>query len=106
VFQIGSRVTLAGTGAYEGASCVVDTIDSETVHYVVLSRAAAVTGTTEERIAALEPLCEAFIAFGHPAWNLVGPKGAIPTTKAGMLTVPTGLMLHLVLLWTETYDAG
>jgi hypothetical protein len=85
----------------------VDSIDSQPVQFLVLARVEAFAAAGgAESILALQDLYETFAAFARPYWNLTGPKGPVPTTQAGMATVPVPLMILLISLWTETFDAG
>jgi hypothetical protein len=105
VFTVGRRVTLKPS-EFKGLTCDVDSIDSQPVQFLVLGRVDAfATAEGAEAILALEELYDTFETLARPVWNVSGPKGVIPSTKAGMLTVPVPLMLTLVALWTETFDA-
>jgi hypothetical protein len=106
VFVLGRRVTLEiEDGPYAGVTCDVDAIDSDAVLFIVVSLANGY-GEAEgaaAQVAALRSLFGYFEGIGRPVWNLVDPKGPVPATESGMLTVRVALMLRLLNLWTDTY---
>lgn len=106
-FVIGGRVSLTvDEGTYAGASCDVDTIDSQPLRQLVAFRVnallAAAPGSPDE-LAALQSLYAFVEAHARPVWNLVNAKGPVPATAGGMLLVPVPLLLAFVDQWADTF---
>lgn len=105
MYMVGGRVTLT---PYPDLWCDVDTIDSLPVYTAVLTAATAYSEAVgiEDGLGTLQKLYEQFERHARPVWNVCSPKGPIPSTAAAMLLVPIPLVIALVNLWTDTFEAS